>query len=192
MQAIKKRVRGGGRTGAETTGLNNAVKSPNGSVGIKNLPSPNKPKYARTMGQTIKLPVDRLGQSSHVPPRVVAQQSMFIPGPLPGMNDYISTGSRFIYDKAKKKWKGIIAHAIKEHGLGPMPSAWFRFQWREKAKRRNPDNFAAIGKKFIFDALVSTGILENDGWREILGWEDRWCIDADSPGVYVEMFTVQP
>jgi hypothetical protein len=144
---------------------------------------------ARIMGHIVDLPIDkRLELSSHRPPPIIAQQAMFIPGPLPGMNDYISTGSRFIYGHDKKKWQSIITHAIKTHGLGPMPSAWFRFQWREKAKRRNPDNFAAIGKKFIFDALVHVGILENDGWGEILGWEDRWCIDADSPGVYVEMF----
>lgn len=117
-----------------------------------------------------------------------AQQALFIPGPLPGMNDYISTGSRFTYNNHKKRWHSRIASAIAAHGLGPMPCAWFRFHWREKNRRRNPDNFAAIGKKFIFDALVQGGILANDGWDEILGWEDRWSIDTLNPGVYVEMF----
>lgn len=117
-----------------------------------------------------------------------AKQALFIPGPLPGMNDYISTGSRLTYNNEKKKWHARIAGAIEANGLGPMPCAWFRFHWREKNRRRNPDNFAAIGKKFIFDALVQNGVLANDGWDEILGWEDRWSIDTLNPGVYVEMF----
>lgn len=146
---------------------------------------------AKVMGRIVDLPIDARVNGK---PRsgTIPKQAMFIPGPLPGMNDYISTGSRFIYGNDKKKWHETISQVVAAHGLGPMPCAWFRFQWREKSKRRNPDNFAAIGKKFIFDALVNVGILENDGWEQILGWEDRWCIDADSSGVYVEMFSVKP
>lgn len=117
-----------------------------------------------------------------------ARQAFFIPGPMPGMNDYISTGSRFIYNNHKKRWHARITVEIAANGLGFMPCAWFRFHWRENGRRRNPDNFAAIGKKFIFDALVHGGILANDGWDQILGWEDRWSVDKLNPGVYVEMF----
>lgn len=137
---------------------------------------------ARTMGHTVEVS----------PQSYTSMQAFFIPGPLPGMNDYISTGSRFIYGNDKKKWQKIIMHAIQQHGIGPMACAWFRFQWREKTKRRDPDNFTSIGKKFIFDTLVESGVMNDDGWEEIIGWEDRWCLDADSPGVYIEMFSRKP
>lgn len=120
-------------------------------------------------------------------PIFVPKQVWFMPGPLPGMNDYISTGNRFRYDTAKKKWHKLIAQQIQHNGLAPMSFVHFRFTWYEKNKRRDPDNFTAIGKKFILDALKQAGILTNDGWNNIAGLEDRWLVNAASPGVMIEM-----
>lgn len=120
-------------------------------------------------------------------PIFVPKQVWFMPGPLPGMNDFISTGSRFTYNNAKKKWHKLIAQQIQHNGLAPMSFVHFRFTWYEKNKRRDPDNFTAIGKKFILDALKQAGILTNDGWNNIAGLEDRWLVNAASPGVMIEM-----
>lgn len=119
------------------------------------------------------------------------KQSFFVTGPLPGMNDYISTGSRFIYNNDKKKWARAIAFEIRQARLVPMGFVFFRFTWYEKNRRRNPDNFAAIGKKFIFDALVQNKTIKNDGWDEIAGWSDRWEVNDTQPGVLVELEEVR-
>lgn len=124
-------------------------------------------------------------------PIFVPKQVWFMPGPLPGMNDYISTGDRFRYNTAKKKWHKLIAQQIEHNGLAPMSFVHFRFTWYEKNKRRDPDNFTAIGKKFILDALKQAGILTNDGWNNIAGLEDRWLVNAASPGVMIEMEEVR-
>jgi hypothetical protein len=128
----------------------------------------------------------RLAGSSPAPAPSI--QRFFVPGPLPGLNDYISTGSRFTYNKHKKDWQCVIAYHIRRARINPVLCAAFRFTWHEQNRRRNPDNFAAIGKKFIFDALVQCGVLPNDGWNEIVGWEDRWLVNVDRPGVSVEMW----
>jgi hypothetical protein len=113
-------------------------------------------------------------------------QSFFVPGPIPGMNDYISTGNRFRYNSHKKKWTQVIAFYVRESRVKPVGSVYLRFQWIEKNKRRDPDNFSSLGRKWTLDALVTCKILTNDGWGQVLGWEDPWSIKGD-PGVWVTL-----
>ena len=115
-------------------------------------------------------------------------QQFFVPGPLPGMNDYISTGNRFRYNTDKKQWTRLIAARIREAKLKPMHRASIAWIWHEKTRRRDPDNFAGIGKKFILDALVACQILPDDGWDEIAGWSDAWIVDKKTPGVTVILY----
>lgn len=46
------------------------------------------------------------------------------------------------------------------------------FEWHEKTKRRDADNIASA-KKFILDALVKKGVLENDSRKYVKGFQDR-------------------
>jgi hypothetical protein len=107
------------------------------------------------------------------------------------MNDYISTGNRFRYDTAKKKWAVIIGACVRMAKLKPVKRAVFEWHWKEKNKLRNPDNFIAIGKKFILDALQQSGIIENDGWSQIIGFTDTWEV-SDTPGVIVIIDSPDP
>jgi len=109
---------------------------------------------------------------------------VFIPGPLPGMNEFISTGSRFRYNDAKKRWAQTIITHIKVARLQPVRRAFITCVWREKNKRRDPDNFIGMGKKFFLDALKSAGIVKNDGWTHVAGFTDTWEV-SDEPGVFV-------
>jgi len=56
----------------------------------------------------------------------------------------------------------------------------------EPSKRRDKDNVMA-GKKFIWDALVRTGVLKNDGWNEIEDSRDFVLVDEINPRVVVEI-----
>ena len=112
------------------------------------------------------------------------KQSLFIPGPLPGMNDYIGKGQRFKYNTDKKRWALTVGACIRSAKLQPVERAFIYWKWKEKNRRRDPDNFIAIGKKFILDALTTCGVLKGDGWDHIEGFWDTWVV-SDEPGVLV-------
>ncbi len=114
-------------------------------------------------------------------------QTFWVPGPLPGMNDFAGKKSGWLYRQAKSNLTVIVSLAIKQEKLKPMQRAFIIWEWREPTKRRDPDNFTSMGRKFVLDALVKCGILPDDGWDEILGWEDSWVVDTDKPGVWITL-----
>jgi len=128
------------------------------------------------------------------------EQTIFIPGPLPGLNELLLAKGRMFPGGRGKRWNGyanikkqvgetIYWHMIQAH-LVPVRQARFRFVWCERDRRRDPDNVAAGGRKIIFDALVKAKILHDDGPDQIHGWEDVFRIDKDNPGCHVTIQTV--
>lgn len=129
-----------------------------------------------------KTDTDQAGSNpSHVP----QTQQFFVQGPLPGQNTFMGKGSRWTYKKAKKEWAKRIVLDIAQAKLRPMRRVQIAWQWQERNRRRDPDNFTGISKKFILDTLVGAGILSDDGWDEIAGWTDHWMVDATNPGVLI-------
>lgn len=61
-----------------------------------------------------------------------------------------------------------------------------RFRWIEKNSRRDMDNIA-FAKKFILDALVKKGVLQDDGWKWVRGFKDEFYIDKKNPRIEVEL-----
>jgi hypothetical protein len=92
-------------------------------------------------------------------------------------------GRGYGYSKLKKTWTAAVCARAKAAGLGPVERAVLRFEWVEKAMRRDPDNIVA-GKKLVLDGLVDAGVLRKDGWKSIAGFSDGWRVDYD-PGVMV-------
>jgi hypothetical protein len=113
-------------------------------------------------------------------------QSFFVPGPLPGINDYLGKDTRWKYAEDKKLWTQTIVVCIRNAKIKPLRRVWIEFCWCEPNRRRNPDNIAGIGIKFILDALYQGRILKNDGWKEIAGWRNQWTV-SDKPGVMVTL-----
>ena len=127
-------------------------------------------------------------------------QSFFIPGPLPGLNTLLDEKSRKYRGSPRLKgkvWNGYanmkrqqgeaVCWELLRQKIKPMKRVVIRFIWRELDRTRDPDNFTAGGRKIIFDSLVKAGILKNDGWAQIVGWQDRWEVETEKPGVLVEM-----
>jgi hypothetical protein len=127
------------------------------------------------------------------PPPISAdwpRQELWIDGPLPGLNELIlaSGNKRYHkYAKIKREWGDKIAGAIYDARLEPMARAYLLFEWRERNRRRDPDNLAGGGRKLILDALVACGILPDDGWDEVGGWRDGFTVDRTKPGVHVTL-----
>lgn len=57
--------------------------------------------------------------------------------------------------------------------------------WYEPNKKRDLDNISGFGRKVIQDALVENGILQNDGWKNIIGFSDMFYVDAENPRIEV-------
>ncbi len=116
-------------------------------------------------------------------------RSFFIPGPLPGLNQIILAAKKGKqayqpYSIMKSEWGMRCQSAISKAKVPILISAYLEFVWMEKGRRRDPDNIA-VGKKFILDALVEYGAIENDGWKYVKGFSDSWEVDISNPGVEV-------
>lgn len=86
-------------------------------------------------------------------------------------------------DQAAVEWyirsqlRGIhIKHPVRMH-----------YAWYEPNKRRDLDNVSSYGRKIIQDALVSTGVLKDDSWKQITGFTDAFFVDRKTPHIEVEI-----
>lgn len=115
-------------------------------------------------------------------------QTFVIEGRLPSLNDYIKAErtSKYIAASMKKKWQKYIAMEIKIAKLKKVKKpVIIQYNHFAPDKRRDKDNISAIAHKFIQDALVETGIIENDGWDYVLKSYDDWEIDRNDPRIEV-------
>ena len=117
---------------------------------------------------------------------------------LPSLNEHIGNAKRTAFvsgrkvryrkDAIKADYTFLCAHAFKIQGKGiKIDSAYFHFVWFEPNKKKDPDN-VVFAKKYIFDGMIKSGLINNDGWRNIAGFHDSWRIDANKPRVEVNIF----
>ena len=112
-----------------------------------------------------------------------------IPGRLDNLNDYISAerSNRYKGAQMKSKNEAIVIDAIRRYmrGVKIDKPVFMEYRWYERNKRRDLDNISSFGRKVIQDALVYAKVLQNDGWQEIAGFSDSFCVDADHPRIEV-------
>lgn len=113
-----------------------------------------------------------------------------IPGCLPGLNEYtkVNRSNRYQAAAMKNQTEHLIGLMIKSQlrNVEIDKQVTINYLWIEKDRRRDKDNIA-FAKKFIQDAMVKTGILKNDGWKEIEGFTDSFSVDKKNPRVEVEI-----
>lgn len=110
---------------------------------------------------------------------------------LTDLNTYINAerSNRFIASKIKREETEYVAFCAKVSLLEPTDRpVYMLYKWFCKNKRKDKSNIA-FARKFIEDGLVEAGILKNDGWNDIEGFQDKFFIDADRPRV--EVFIVR-
>ena len=122
------------------------------------------------------------------------QKKITIPGTLPGLNEYINAerGNRYQAAKMKRQAEDKIVMCIWEQApgvkfTGPVHITYI---WYEANQRRDKDN-VAFAKKFVQDALVKAGVLGNDGWQEIVSFEDKFGVDKENPRVEVVIESIE-
>ena len=117
-----------------------------------------------------------------------------IRGTLPGLNDYISAerSSRFQAASMKKQCESIVMHTARALGKWRAEKpVYMVYHWYEPNRRRDKDNISSFGRKVIQDALVKSRHLPNDGWNNIVGFEDKFEVDKKNPRVVVDIYEVQ-
>lgn len=109
-----------------------------------------------------------------------------VPGRLPGLNEYVAANRQasYIGNRMKQDAQNLIITFIKLqlHGIRITEPVVLHFKWVEPNRKRDLDNIA-FAKKFIQDALVKTGVLHNDGWKQIAGFTDEFDVDPKHPHI---------
>lgn len=114
---------------------------------------------------------------------------------MPGLNEVVESakgagGSGRMYAKLKATWtEAVWARALAAR-LRPMKRVRLRFEWRERDRRRDPDNVASA-KKFVLDGLVSARVIPGDGWAHVAGWDDVFEVVERNPGVAISLTEVE-
>lgn len=110
----------------------------------------------------------------------MASYRAVIPYKFPSFNDYINECRKNKYAGNKKKHE--IERSIKPY-LKHLPQinrpVTIDFVWHEENRKRDPDN-CAFAKKFILDAMVALGVLEDDSIKYVRGFTDRFDIGREA------------
>lgn len=113
-----------------------------------------------------------------------------IRGKLPGLNEYINAERTNKYKGAqlKRQCESVVMRSArslsKYRAEGPV---YMIYHWYCEDRRKDKDNISSFGRKVIQDALVRAKILKNDGWNDIIGFEDIFYIDKKNPRIVVEI-----
>ena len=97
-----------------------------------------------------------------------------IPGKLPSLNQYIQACRTNAYKGNQLKQveqrtcEVYIKNALRGRRIYRPVKIYYK--WYEKDTRRDLDNISSMGRKIIQDALVATGAIANDGWKQIVGF----------------------
>jgi len=119
----------------------------------------------------------------------MAEYHLIIPFRLPGMNEAVRVARSNRYQAAehKRDWEHDLCALIWQQlpGVQITGSVVIEFIWVEPDRRRDLDNVCGYARKLILDALVSTRVLQGDGWRHIAGFSDTFAVDEQQPRVEV-------
>jgi hypothetical protein len=107
---------------------------------------------------------------------------LVIPGELPTQNEIINSSKAHWtnYREMKNTWEDTVAWYAEKSQIPFFQSVKLKITYYRTNKRYDPDNIVAA-KKIILDGLQNVGVLENDGWKEIKGFNEKWEVDKEEP-----------
>lgn len=127
--------------------------------------------------------------------RKMMKYKFVIPGRFPGMNEFIAACNR--HPKCGNRMKqenqrtvAMIARS-KLRGIKVNEPIQINYTYYEPNRNRDLDNVSGFFHKICQDALVSCGILKNDGWNNIKGYSDRFFVDKENPRIEIELEEVE-
>ena len=123
-------------------------------------------------------------------------QEFTIDGRLDGLNEYTAECRKLAKGggSCKRKNEAKVKNAIRNAHLKPMKTPVIvHITWIEGLKEgatrfvpRDKDNirFAA---KFVLDALVSEGVIEDDGWSHVADIADSYRLNRNAPRIIIRL-----
>ena len=112
-----------------------------------------------------------------------------LPGEYISLNEYSSAErTHYRYGASIKKAetnRAALELKLQWDGV-PIPKSIFKFTWYRCNRRTDPDNFC-FSVKFLMDAMVQIGMINNDGWNNVAGYIHEWRVDKDNPRVEIEL-----
>lgn len=86
------------------------------------------------------------------------------------------------YNEVKQEWANKVCKLVKSVGFVPVKSAYFHYLLVEPTLKRDPSNICGAAFKLLEDGLIKAGVIENDGWKQVLGIRPYWILDRESEG----------
>lgn len=125
-------------------------------------------------------------ENNRPPVKSNGRAELVIPGQLPALNEIIQASKTHWsqYSKLKKKYSDLIEDITVIHRTPFFRELELDITYYCRDRRKDPDNIAA-GKKFILDGLVAAGVIKDDGWKCVKGFNERWQVDKENPRVEV-------
>ena len=115
--------------------------------------------------------------------------NLTIPGKLHSLNEYIGSCRRNAYQGAqmKRKDQQMVEWYIRSQlrGIRLKKPVRMSYRWYEPNRKRDLDNIAGYGHKICQDALVNCRVIENDGWRYVVGFSDDFYVDKKNPRIEI-------
>lgn len=107
-------------------------------------------------------------------------------GRMPGLNEYVKQNrgksGTFFGNKTKKFLTEDVMKTLAKYEFEKFTGeVVVEFHWVEINRKRDPDNFI-FAKKFILDGMVKSGVIPNDGMKNIAGFTDTWEVRSDTNG----------
>lgn len=142
---------------------------------------------------SVRLPTSKEGETLNY--------QFTIQGTLPNLNDLIAAERQQIRSRGKFTTAGntlkqtnqeLVIYAIRQqlrgiHISNPIHIKYFFF---EPNRKRDLDNISAFAHKVIQDAMVKSGLIDNDGWKNIVGFTDQFALDKENPRIEVMIMEV--
>ncbi len=117
-----------------------------------------------------------------------------IPGRLSGLNEYTNANRRNAHEGAnlKRENQNIVQWAIRGGKLKKIDKypVELNITWYEPNSRRDIDN-VTFAVKFILDALVVMGILENDSQKYVKRINNIVLVDKKNSRIEVEIKPIE-
>lgn len=124
-----------------------------------------------------------------------------IDGELPAQNEIIealNSRSRHVYNDMKRRETDRVAWAVinavpvmagKKKGKVPeFDRVKVQILFIIPNLRKDPDNIIG-SQKFILDGIVKSGILKNDGMKQIAGFSHNFKLSRKNPRIIVRLIT---
>jgi hypothetical protein len=111
------------------------------------------------------------------------EAKLIIPGKLPNLNDLIGAAliNRYKYNSLKSETEDTIRWYIRQQKIPFFKTVKVKIIYYRESKREDPGNITGGAKKVIMDALVDEGVIKDDGWKYVKGFEESWEKDKNKP-----------